>query len=130
MKYCSKCGGQLADGVAFCPNCGAKVDAPAQPTHQAAQSATNGFAIAGFVCSFFFILLGLIFGCVGLSKSKQLNGNGKGLAIAAIVISIIKLVSLVALIALAITLGAALIENFPELKESFPYLEDLLYSVE
>ena len=57
-----------------------------------AQQQTNGMAIAGFVLSFFFALLGLIFGCIGLNKSKQLGGNGRGLAIAAIVISIISMV--------------------------------------
>ena len=113
MKYCSKCGSQLADGVAFCPNCGTKVDAPAQPTYQSAQPtyqsqptyqyqpqptyqtaqpATNGVAIAALIFAFFFNLVGLILGCVGLSKSKELNGAGRGMSIAAIVISIISMV--------------------------------------
>jgi len=107
MKYCSNCGSQLADGVAFCPNCGTKVDAPAQPTYQsaqptyqyqpqptyqAAQPATNGVAIAALIFAFFFNLVGLILGCVGLSKSKELNGAGRGMSIAAIVISIISMV--------------------------------------
>lgn len=48
---------------------------------------TNGFAIAGFICSFFVPLLGFIFGGIGLNKSKSLNDNGKKLSIAALIIS-------------------------------------------
>lgn len=46
-------------------------------------------AVAGFVCSFFIPLLGWIFGGIGLSKSKKLNGKGRGLSIAALVIATI-----------------------------------------
>ena len=65
---------------------------PAQNAYQPATTnakteRTNGFAIAGFVLSFFFCVLGIIFSAIGLSKSKTLN-NGKGLAIAGLVISI------------------------------------------
>lgn len=49
---------------------------------------SNSMAIAGFVCSFFIPLLGLIFSIIGLNKSKNLNGRGRGMAIAGIVISV------------------------------------------
>lgn len=48
---------------------------------------TNGFAIAGFVLSFFFALLGLIFSIIGYQKSKETD-VGQGLSIAGIVISV------------------------------------------
>lgn len=48
---------------------------------------SNGMAIAGFVCSFFIALLGLIFSCIGLSRAKQMDGKGEGLAKAGIIIS-------------------------------------------
>jgi Domain of unknown function (DUF4190) len=54
-----------------------------------AVQATNGFAIAALVCSFFSViggLLGVIFGCVALNQIKQRGGQGKGMAIAGIVI--------------------------------------------
>lgn len=54
-----------------------------------AASGSNGMAIAGFVCSFFFPLLGLIFSIIGLNRSKNMFGKGKGLAIAGIVISVV-----------------------------------------
>jgi type II secretory pathway pseudopilin PulG len=51
---------------------------------------TSGLAIAGFVCSFFFGLLGLIFSVMGYNECKRSGGTvgGAGLAIAGIVISI------------------------------------------
>jgi hypothetical protein len=47
----------------------------------------NGLAIAGFICSFFFAVVGLILSIVGLSQINKDNERGKGLAIAGIVIS-------------------------------------------
>lgn len=47
-------------------------------------------AIAGFVCSFLIPLLGLIFSGIGL-KTANKTGNGRGLSIAGIVISILSL---------------------------------------
>lgn len=51
----------------------------------------NGMAIAGFICSFFFPLLGLIFSIIGVNKSKELNGKGHGLAVAGIILSSIEI---------------------------------------
>ena len=63
-----------------------------QSTQTPMQSASNGFAIAGFVCSFFVPILGIIFGAIGLSRSKKLNKKGFGLAVAALCISIVTIV--------------------------------------
>ncbi len=65
---------------------------------------SNGMAIAGFVCSFFIALLGLIFSCIGLSRSKQMNGKGEGLAKAGIIISSVwmALVVIYAIIAMSV----------------------------
>ena len=51
----------------------------------------NGMAVAGFVLSFFFGLLGLIFSIIGLRRSSEPGRNGRGLAIAGIVISALNL---------------------------------------
>ena len=103
--FCSHCGKQIEDNSTFCPYCGATTGGEngGQPQgaipatynngqqYQAAEHAKggNGMAIAGFVCSFFIPLLGWIFGGIGLSKSKKLNGKGKGLSIAALIIATI-----------------------------------------
>ena len=55
------------------------------------QPQSNGMAIAGFVLSFFFSLLGLIFSIIGFNRSKQMGGKNRGLAIAGIVISAVSL---------------------------------------
>ncbi len=57
----------------------------------AANQQYNGFAIAGFVCSFFTSIIGLIFSIIGLNQIKRQGGKGKGLAIAGIIISVAKL---------------------------------------
>lgn len=56
------------------------------------QSQTNGMAIAGLICAFLFTPLGLIFSIIGLNKSKQMNGEGRGMSIAGIIISVIGII--------------------------------------
>lgn len=51
----------------------------------------NGFAVAGFVCSFFTSIIGLVFSIIGLMQIKKRGGKGKGLSIAGIIISAVKL---------------------------------------
>jgi hypothetical protein len=80
-------------------------------------SKTNGLAIAGLILSiiggFILTLVGLILSCVGLGKAKECN-SGKGVAIAGIVIAIIKFV----LIILLLLLFKAAID-MPEFAESY-----------
>lgn len=54
---------------------------------------TSGLAIAGFVCSFFCGLLGLIFSIMGRNECKRSGGmvTGEGLALAGIIISSVSL---------------------------------------
>ena len=52
------------------------------------QPQNNGMAIAGFVLSFFFSVLGIIFSSIGLNRAnKRIDRKGHGLAVAGIVIS-------------------------------------------
>ena len=113
-KFCKNCGTELKEGK-VCQNCGtvnegatvaakettAKTTTTTNTTTQTGSSTTNGFAIAGFVlsivgvvcCSFVVCgILGLIFSIIGLNKANSSNGNGKGLAIAGIIISSIAIV--------------------------------------
>ena len=79
--FCSNCGREIADAAVICPHCGAATDKPA-PAEQ-----KNTLAIVGFILSFFVPLVGLILSIIGLRKSAKLNGSGKKLAIAGIIIS-------------------------------------------
>lgn len=85
--YCTKCGEEINDEAVICPKCGCPTLNYATATAETEKTATNGFAIAGFICSFISPILGWIFGGMGLSKANKTNGKGKGLSVAAIIIS-------------------------------------------
>lgn len=84
MKYCAKCGNELMNDAVVCPKCGCSADFE---KNQSSANQTNGYAIAGFICSFFILLLGWIFVGIGLNKTNKIDEKGKGFAIAAIAIS-------------------------------------------
>ena len=133
MMKCSKCSAELEDNAKFCSQCGAPVGddyvqhEQAQTQYQSqpqgqpqgnAQSQTqgnttyvyqrtNGFAIAGFVLSFFVAILGIIFSAIALKQISDRGEGGKGLAIAGLVLSIVWIcVALVLLMAGACTLSS------------------------
>lgn len=92
--FCPNCGKQTPDDAEVCAHCGRSLRKTTTQSTRVVdnESKSNGFAIAGFILSFFMPTLGLIFGCLGLSKSKKTDDSGRGLSIAAIVISIIDFV--------------------------------------
>ena len=66
MAFCSRCGTNVQDGVAFCPQCGAAVGAAAPPPYQpyvAAPPATSGLQenVAGLLCYVLGWLTGIVF---------------------------------------------------------------------
>ncbi|MDE7071171.1 MAG: hypothetical protein K2O86_04290 [Clostridia bacterium] len=67
---------------------------------QIEQRKSNALAIIGFVLSFLgaYSIFGLILSIVGLIKSKNLDGKGKGFSIAGIVISLLMIVSCLAVL--------------------------------
>ena len=94
-KFCTQCGNELDEKAVMCPKCGTTMET------LKVEKQTNGMAIAGFILSFFFALLGLIFSIIGLNKSKTTN-SGRGLSIAGIIISIVSMVLAAIIIAVAI----------------------------
>ena len=85
MKYCLKCGNEVTDDAVICSRCGSS--AIGSQNIYSSSSGKNGFAIAGFICSFFIPLLGWIFGGIGLNKAYKNGGKGEKLSIAALIIS-------------------------------------------
>ncbi len=79
-NYCGICGSKLKNKK--CPKCN-KVE----EKNNIEETSSNGFAIAGFVLSFFVSILGLIFSIIGFNRSKELNGENRGIAFAGIIIS-------------------------------------------
>ena len=74
-KFCSNCGKELDDNVAFCPVCGTRMI-------QGQVQDGKGFAITGLVFSIIGVfplygfisgLLGLIFGIVAKKRANKLN---------------------------------------------------------
>jgi peptidyl-prolyl cis-trans isomerase B (cyclophilin B) len=52
---------------------------------------TNGLAIASLITSFFISIVGIILGHIALSQIKRTGENGRGLAIAGLVIGYVSL---------------------------------------
>ena len=93
-KYCPNCGKEINSDSLYCTDCSTN-------TNINKNNNSNGIAIGGFVCSLLGLsIIGLVLSCIGLSKSKKLNGNNKGFAIAGIILSAIKIVLAIILLLL------------------------------
>ncbi|MDE5601718.1 MAG: zinc-ribbon domain-containing protein [Clostridia bacterium] len=95
--YCNNCGSQIDDNAVVCIHCGAATP-NAQKQQEAAPKQSNTIALVGFVFSFIMPLIGLICSIIGLKHAPQYNGNGKGFAIAGIIISALYFVILLIVI--------------------------------
>ena len=120
-KFCTNCGTKLDDNVKFCISCGKAVEGEEQANQNNAtvvvnnnsvNEPNNGLAIAGFVvslvstflCCGAFNVVGLVLSIVGLVKAKDYDGNGKGMAIAGIIIcAVVMVLSIIVSIILAIS---------------------------
>ena len=132
--FCTNCGKELTEGVTVCPYCGGHTDdrdaqsaapsesaeAPfgadaaedgaqqgsdASPDAQDAQKKpVNGIAVAGLILSVLFAPLGLVLSIIGLVRSKKMDGVGRKLGIAGIVISVLVIVCVIVFIVLYVVL--------------------------
>ena len=92
-KFCAKCGSEMEKGATFCANCGTSTKEEKITVVETSSGQTsNGMATAGFILSFFVPVLGLIFSIIGLNRANQMNGAGRGMAKAGLILSIIWLV--------------------------------------
>ena len=112
--YCQNCGNEIHDEAVVCIHCGAPTqNGQTQSQQKRTVAKTNGIAIAGFILSFFVAIAGLICAIIGLHRAnKELDGSGRGLAIAGIVISCLSLlvgVIILALYGTAIIAGISMI---------------------
>lgn len=61
---------------------------------------TNGMAVASLICAFVFAPLGIVFGHISLSQIKRTGEEGRGLAVAGLVISyLVTVLTIVAVVA-------------------------------
>ena len=88
--FCKNCGKEIDDSAVVCPNCGVATENMSKSTPVPAQK--NTIALVGFILALLgFNLIALILSIVGLTNSKkpEYAGDGKGFAIAGIVIACI-----------------------------------------
>ena len=71
---------------------------------------TNGMAIASLVCAFLFAPLGIIFGHVSMSQIKRTGEQGRGLAIAGLIISYVLTILTVLVVVATIAFAAFAIQ--------------------
>ncbi len=81
MKYCTNCGAEIKEGVAFCPKCGTKVGAK-----KAAEGTVVNSAGAQPKSKIAAGLLGILLGCFGV-HNFYLGYTGK--AVAQLLISVL-----------------------------------------
>lgn len=97
-KFCTNCGAELNDDQDICVKCGKMVK---KSNNNASNEKKNNMATTGFVIALVSLiinfggivgLLATIFSAIGLAKVKEFEGNGKGLAIAGLIIGIISII--------------------------------------
>ena len=104
--FCKNCGKEVDDRAVVCPNCGVQL---AEMDSNKSSNETCTMAIVGFILSFFVSIAGLICSIIGYKKCKEENLNGKGLAIAGIIISVASMVLVVILYVIVIIGTAAMV---------------------
>ncbi|MBT1173557.1 DUF4190 domain-containing protein [Bifidobacterium sp. MA2] len=77
-----------------------------------AQRTWNAMAIAGFVCSFFVAIVGLVLSIIGLNQIKRTGEKGRGLAIAGIIISAVQMVITVLFIVFIVVFGINAVDHY------------------
>lgn len=116
--FCTNCGKEINDNAVICPNCGvptANLKQQSAPAPAPVSETTNTLAIVGFVLSFFTGLVGLIVSILGYNKSKEpeMNGSGRGFAIAGIAISSVELGIILITVICIISLGSCIVSSYP-----------------
>ena len=105
--YCKNCGSNLDDRAVVCPHCG--VPTGVQLSEQ--KNEPNNIATIGFILSFFVAIAGLICSIIGYRNASQYGGNGKGFALAGIIISSVSIaLSIIAYIVMLAVLPGFLSE--------------------
>ncbi len=107
--FCPKCGKSIDDDSIYCSHCGSAVGRPQAPASMERRE-TNVYAILGLVFSLIGVMvpivtivlsiLGYAFSVAGLHVAKRLGGEGRGLAIAGIAVSVVEIIILIAVIIL------------------------------
>ena len=107
--FCKNCGKDIDESAVVCPHCGVATDNMAKTTAPV-PAQKNTIALVGFILAILeFNVIALILSIVGLTNSKkpEYAGDGKGFAIAGIVISCITTAIWIIIIASCSAVGCA-----------------------
>lgn len=103
--------------------------APQQPAYYP-QDRWNGMAIAGFVCSFLFSIVGLVLSIIGYNQTKKTGEKGKELALAGIIISglsiVMTIVMIIAFVVIGVSVAGVALDEIDATRNSYacdPYDE-------
>lgn len=105
--FCNNCGKEINEKAVVCPYCGVITNQNALKA-ESSEKQTNTMAIIGFIFSFFIAIVGLVCSIIGYKKAPELGGNGKGMALAGIIISSISLVLTAVLIIILVVAMASI----------------------
>ncbi len=75
---------------------------------------TNGLAVASLVCAFVLAPLGVVFGHISLSQIKKTGEQGRGLAIAGLVISYLVIVASIVVVVVSVVMVMLLARSLEE----------------
>ena len=94
------------------------------------QDRWNGMAIAGFVCSFIFSMVGLVLSIIGYNQTKKTGEKGKELALAGIIISglsiVMTIVMIIAFVVIGVSVAGVALDEIDATRNSYacdPYDE-------
>ena len=90
--YCKSCGKEIPDDATFCPHCGASITQVNPSQNAQPQTNENNFWASLSFAGIFLPIFGLICGFIGLSKANKLNGQGKGVATAGLIVSTVSFI--------------------------------------
>ena len=85
--FCKNCGKEINDNAVVCPHCGVQVG----KVETSSDGKKNNMALIGFILSFFIAIAGLICSIIGYKRAKEEGLDGKGMALAGIIISAIEI---------------------------------------
>ena len=105
--YCKYCGQQINDDAYVCVHCGRVV---AEQPRENKPNDVNIYAVLSLVFTFLMPVAGIVLGVIGMSDAKKTGGNGRGLAVAGLTLSIVFIVLVILALVVYLSMFNAILE--------------------